>query len=90
MRKSKSKPLSKRASHLVNLFEKGELDPRIQQMREVRFDVDIRKVVHLYAIDDALDAELEGIARKLKTSSEKLVERWIKEKLRTVGRQSAV
>ena len=53
-----------------------------EQMPEARFEVNIKRRKHLIAIDEEISAQLTQIAKSKKVSSEKLVNSWLKEKIR--------
>ena len=83
MAKSKSKKLPKFESldKLVEFLETHDTSEYWDQMPEVHFDVDIKKRTHLVALDEDLANEVTEIAKSKKTSSEALINSWIKEGL---------
>jgi hypothetical protein len=83
MVKSKSKKLPKFESldKLVEFFETNDTSEYWDQMLEVHFDIDIQKRTHLVALDEDVANSVTEIARSKKTSSEALINSWIKEKL---------
>lgn len=83
MAKSKSKKLPKFDSldELVEFLETHDTSPYWDQMPEVHFDIDIKKRTHLVALDEDLANKVTEIARAKKTSSQDLINSWIKEKL---------
>lgn len=83
MAKSKSKKLSKFESldKLVEFLESHDTSEYWDQMPEVHFDIDIKKRTHLVALDEDLANEVTEIAKSKKTSSEALINSWIKEGL---------
>jgi hypothetical protein len=83
MAKSKPKKLPKFESldKLVEFFETNDTSEYWDQMPEVHFDIDIQKRTHLVALDEDVANEVTEIARSKKTSSEALINSWIKEKL---------
>jgi hypothetical protein len=52
---------------------------------DVDFDVELKPRTHLIAIDGALYEQLRVIARKRRVPAEKLVSRWIAEKLKSAA-----
>lgn len=83
MAKSKSKKLPKFESldKLVEFLDTHDTSEYWDQMPEVHFDIDLKKRTHLVALDENLAKEVTGVARSKKTSSEALINSWIKEKL---------
>jgi CopG antitoxin of type II toxin-antitoxin system len=83
MTKSKSKKLPKFESldKLVEFLDTHDTSEYWDQMPEVHFDIDIKKRTHLVALDENLANEVTEVARSKKTSSEALINSWIKEKL---------
>lgn len=83
MAKSKSKQLPKFESvdKLVEFLETHDTSEYWDQMPEVHFDIDIKKRTHLVALDEDLANEVTEIAKSKKTSSEALINSWIKEGL---------
>ena len=56
-----------------------------EYFRDVECKFDIKKKSHLISMDDALYKEVRAVARKKRVPAEKLVTRWIKEKLRSAA-----
>ena len=83
MAKSKSKKLPKFESieKLVEFLEENDTSEYWDEMPEVHFEIDIKRRTHLVAIDEKLAEKVTEIARSKKTSSEKLINSWIKEKI---------
>ena len=83
MAKSKSKKLPKFESldKLVEFLDTHDTSEYWDQMPEVHFDIDIKKRTHLVALDEDLANEVTEIAKSQKTSSEALINSWIKEGL---------
>ena len=83
MAKSKSKKLPKFESldKLVEFVDTHDTSEYWDQMPEVHFDIDLKKRTHLVALDENLANEVTEVARSKKTSSEALINSWIKEKL---------
>jgi hypothetical protein len=83
MAKSESKKLPKFESldKLVEFLDTHDTSEYWDQMPEVHFDIDIKKRTHLVALDENLANEVTEVARSKKTSSQALINSWIKEKL---------
>jgi hypothetical protein len=83
MAKSKCKKLPKFESldKLVEFLDTQDTSEYWDQMPEVHFDIDIKKRTHLVALDENLANKVTEVARSKKTSSEALINSWIKEKL---------
>ena len=56
-----------------------------EYFKEVDCQFDIKKRTHLISVDGALYDEVRAIAKKKRIPADKLVSRWIKEKLRTAA-----
>jgi len=50
-------------------------------MPEVDFEVDIKRRKHLVSLDPELSAKVTRIAKAKKTSSETLINSWVREKI---------
>ena len=83
MAKSKSrKSLTARSvSHLVEWFDHNDSGDYLRQMPEVDFEVDIKRRKHLVSLDPDLSVKVTRIARAKKTSSETLINSWVREKI---------
>lgn len=83
MAKSKSKKLPHFGSldKLVEFFDTHDLGEYWEKMSEAEFEVDIKKHIHLVAIDPRFAAKLTKIARSKQTSSQGLVNSWLAEKI---------
>jgi len=83
MTKNKSKKLPKFESldKLVEFLETHDTSAYWDKMPEVHFDIDLKKRTHLVALEEDLANEVTEIARAKKTSSQALINSWIKEKL---------
>ena len=84
MTKSKSEKLPRFRSldELVKFFETHDLGEYWTDMPEAHFEVDIKRKTHLFAIDTELADKLTEIAKNRETSSEALINAWLKEKIR--------
>lgn len=83
MAKSKSKTLPKFESldKLVEFLETHDTSEYWNQMPEVHFDIDIKTRTHLAALDEDLANEVTEVAKSKKTTSEALINSWIKDGL---------
>lgn len=66
---------------LVKFFDTHDMGDYVEQMPEASFDVDIRRRLHLVAIDEELVGELNEIAKAQQIPAESLVNLWLKEKI---------
>lgn len=83
MEKSKSKTLPhfRSLDELVKFFDTYDLGEYWDEMPEVHFEVDIKRRIHLFALDAELAGKLTEIAKTRKTPSEMLIKTWLKEKI---------
>lgn len=83
MVENKSKPIPKFDSldELVEFFDTHDLGEYWEHLPEARFDIDIKKRTHLFAIEEDLAEKLTEIARAKRIPSEALINVWLKEKL---------
>jgi CopG antitoxin of type II toxin-antitoxin system len=79
--KSREAPLPKKLDDLVGFFETHDMSDYWERMPEAHFEVDIKKRTHLIAIDEEIADQITAIAKSKKTSSESLVNSWLKEKI---------
>jgi len=79
--KAKSLPQFRSLDELVEFFDSHDLGEYLDQMPEVDFEVDIKRKVHLIALDAELADKLTAIARSRHTSPEALVNAWVREKI---------
>jgi len=66
---------------LIEHFDTHDWGDYLEQMPEADFDVEIRQRVHLVALDADLAEKLTEIARTRHTSSEALVNTWVRERV---------
>jgi hypothetical protein len=66
---------------LVDFFDTHDLGEYLNGMPEVQCDVDIKKRIHLFALDSEIADELTKIAKSRHTSSETLINTWLKDKI---------
>ena len=74
-------PHFKSISELINFIEQKDLGEYLEQIPEVHFNVTIKRKFHLFALDSKLARKISQIAKLKKTSSEKLINSWVNEKL---------
>ena len=79
--KDKRLPRFKSLSRLIEFFEGHDLGDYLDEMPKARFDVVIRKGTHLIAIEAKLADQLTRIARSRRTSSQGLINAWLKQKV---------
>lgn len=81
-------PLSKHFSSLEEAAEfwdthdSGEYE---EFMEDVKCEFDIKKTTHLISIDGILYDKVRAIAKKKRVPADKLLTRWIEEKLRSAA-----
>ena len=66
---------------LVRFFDENDVSERLEQKPEVSFEVSLQKRKYLVAIDEETVGRLNKIAEREKTSTESLVNSWLKEKM---------
>jgi hypothetical protein len=66
---------------LVEYFDNNDLGGDWEKMPEAKFDIDIQKRTHLVAIDEELIERVSAIAREQHIPAEKLINKWVKEKM---------
>ena len=83
MAKSKSKnlPCFESLDKLVEFFDTYDLGKYWDEMPEVHFEVDIKRRIHLLALDAELATKLGEIAKSRQLPSETLVNTWLREKI---------
>lgn len=83
MEKSKEKkiPHLKSIDKLIKFFDAHDMGEYWEEMPEAKFEVDIKRRIHLFSLDAELDNKLTAIARSKHISSERLINAWLKEKL---------
>lgn len=84
MPKSKVKKLPEFGSlnKLVDFFDENDLGDYLDSLPEVIFDVALKRKRHLVALDERVASQLSEVAHVKKVSSEKLLNSWLREKLR--------
>jgi translation initiation factor RLI1 len=66
---------------LVEFFDNHDLGEYFDQMPEVDFEVDIKQQIYLITLETELANKLTEIAKSRRTSSEELVNTWVREKI---------
>jgi hypothetical protein len=79
--KSKSLPPLGSLEEVVEFFDTHDMGEYWDELPEVHFDVDLQRRAHLVAIEAELADQLTEIARSRQTSSEGLINSWLKEKI---------
>jgi len=74
-------PRFKSLNRLVEFFEGHDWGEYLDEMPKARFDVGIKKRTHLIVIDPKLAGQLTRIARSRRTSSQGLINAWLKQKV---------
>ena len=84
MAKSKSKPLPRFESvnELVEFFDSHDMGEYWDQMPEIDFEITIETRKHLVAIDEEIIPRLNEIAKSKKVSSARLINTWLREKIK--------
>ena len=83
LERSNSKKLTptKSLDERVEFFETHDMGEHWEGMPAAYFDVDLKSRTHLVAIDGELASQLTEIARSQRTSSESLINSWLREKV---------
>ena len=79
--KTKSIPRFRSLDELVEFFDTQDMGDYLKEMPEAKFEVDIKRKTHLFALDAELAGKLTEIAKSKRTSSESLINAWLKEKI---------
>lgn len=72
---------AKSLDELVEYFETHDMGEIWEQLPAAHFDVDLKSRTHLVAIEEELAGQLTEIAKSQRTSSESLINTWLKEKI---------
>lgn len=78
---SKDLPDFESLDELVEFFDDHDLGEYWDQMPEATFEVDIQHKTHLFALDVELANQLTKVARAKQTSSQSLINTWLREKI---------
>jgi hypothetical protein len=79
--KTKSIPRFRSLDELVEFFDTQDMGEYLKEMPEAKFEVDIKRRTHLFVLDAELAGKLTEIAKSKQTSSESLINAWLKEKI---------
>ena len=85
-KKAKSLPEFESLDELVGFFDSHDMGEYWEELPEADFDIDIKTRKHLVAIDEEIIPKLDEIAKSKKVSSQRLINRWLKEKVQTSKR----
>lgn len=83
---AKSLPKFESLDELVGFFDSHDMGEYWEELPEADFDIDIKTRKHLVAIDEEIIPKLDEIAKSKKVSSQRLINRWLKEKVQTSKR----
>ncbi len=83
MERSKTKSIPKFGSldELVEFFETHDLGEYWDHMPEAHFDIEIKRRVHIFSLDEDLAERLTAIARAKRIPSKTLINEWLREKV---------
>lgn len=79
---AKKLPRFKSLDELVRYFDTHDLGDELEALPEARFDLELKRGKHLFALDEEIAGKLAKIARKKKISSQELIDSWLREKIR--------
>ena len=79
--KYKIVPRFRSLDELVEFFDTQDMGDHFRDMPEAKFEVNIKRRTHLFAIDAKLASKLTEIAKSKQTSTESLINDWLKEKI---------
>ena len=79
--KSKVLPNVESLNEVVDFFDTHDLGEYWDEMPESNFEVDLKKITHLFSIDSDLAVRLTEIAKSRQVASQVLVNDWLKEKI---------
>ncbi|MGI8670267.1 MAG: CopG family antitoxin [Aridibacter sp.] len=79
--KKKNLPEFDTLNDLVNFFNENDLGDFDEKLKEVHVDVDLKSKKHLIGIDEEISKNLKKIATQENTTTESLVNNWLKEKV---------
>ncbi len=91
MTKSKSTDLAhfKSLGEMVEFFDTHDMGDYLEQMPEVKFDIDIKRRTYVLALDTDLATRLAEIAKRRQTPSHALIGGWRREKIQEESRRIA-
>lgn len=79
--KEKNLPEFDSLDDLVNFFDENDFGDFDENLKEVGFDVNLKNKTHLVGIDEEISKDLAKIANQEHTTTELLVNSWLKEKV---------
>ena len=79
--KSKTLPHFRTLDELISFFDRHDFGEYWHEVPEAHFEVDIKRRVHLFVLDDEVAGKLTEIAKSKQLSSETLINAWLKEKV---------
>jgi len=79
--KYKIVPRFRSLDELVEFFDSQDMGDYLKDMPQAKFDVNIKRRTHLFALDAELASKLTEIAKSKQTSAESLINAWLKEKI---------
>ncbi len=79
--KEKNLPEFDSLDNLVNFFDENDFGDFDEKLKEVHFDVDLKSKKHLIGIDEKISKTPAKIATQENTTTELLVNSWLKEKV---------
>ena len=83
--KPKGLPPTRSLDELVEFFDTHDMGEYWEHMPEAHFDIDLKKRMHLVAIDEELIGKLTEIAKAKHVSAQILINSWLKEKMLEAG-----
>ena len=83
--KGKELPPVGSINELVQLFDREDLGDYLGHMPEAQFEIDLQRSTYLVAIDADLATKLMEFARVHETSTEELINLWLREKMEQVA-----
>jgi hypothetical protein len=66
---------------LTEFFDTHDMSEYLDEMPEAHFDVDIQRRSFLISVDEQLMKQLSEVAKSQHTSTQHLVNEWLKEKI---------
>ncbi|HEX8455686.1 MAG TPA: CopG family antitoxin [Pyrinomonadaceae bacterium] len=79
--KAKRPAAGKSLDELVEFFETEDMGELWEELPAAHFDVNIKRRTHLVAIEEELATQVAEIAKAQRTSSESLINAWVREKV---------
>jgi hypothetical protein len=79
--KEKNLPEFDSLGDLVDFFDENDFGDFEDRLKEVSFDVDLKSKKHLVGIEEEISKSLAKIATREHTTTESLVNSWLKEKV---------